>query len=184
MLNGSATPAEVGTAYVRFLRNELLPYGRTISVLTVDYYRGLAAAARDYSEAFSEELLGSGTVHREEDAEGRVTERPAVTLTGEIGSKAAVSFSLENHDPEPADVTLKVGLARAPDGSAFTAPLTVEPASMTIPPRGGHKTVTVKADLNRQAFQPDVAYRLPLHVEGPRPATVDITILATEIPLE
>jgi hypothetical protein len=77
-------------------------------------------------------------------------------------------------------VTLKVGVARAPDGTAFSAPLTVDPASMTIPAGGGN-TVTLAVLLSADVFQPGIAYRLPLHVEGPRPTTVVVTILATDI---
>lgn len=177
MLRSTSRPADLGTAYVRFLREELLPYGRTIADLTVDYYKALASAARDYGAAFYDEVL-SGTGDEATAESGDAVDRPSLTLTGEIGAQAAATFTLENDDPDSAQVTVEAGVCRGPDGEAFTPGLLIDPATLSIPSQETAK-VTVAVDLSPDRFAPGVLYRMPLHVNGPRPATIDVTIVAT-----
>lgn len=148
----------------------------------MDYYKALAAAAREYGTAFYDEVLAgadpdapSGTERVAED-----DEHPVLTLTGGVGAQAAATFTLENHDPETAVVSLEAGVCRGPAGEAFAPSLRIEPSSLSIPP-GETAKVTVAVDLAADHFVPNVGYRMPLHVRGPRPATVDVTIVATDV---
>jgi hypothetical protein len=175
-LAGVSSASEVGEAYVRFLRAELLPYGRTIADLTVDYYRTLAEAARDYGERFYDEVLGDDGFEEVVSTGPRVG-RPAIVLLGPAGSEITTGFTLENHDPTPARVTLEAGLCRGPDGRTFTAPLSIEPVSLLISP-DETAAVRVRVRLLPEIFTPGVTYNLPLQVHGPRPATMDVTIRA------
>ena len=177
MLRSAAKPSEAGAAYVRFLRNELLPYGRTIADLTVDYYKALGAAAREYGAAFYDDVLTTaGEAQHEGESSTGHGEHLALTLTGDIGSQVSATVGLENHDPDTAEVTLEAGVCRGPAGEAFTPALRLEPSSLSIPP-GDSAQVTVTVDLSPDDFMPGVIYRLPLHVNGPRPTTVDVTIV-------
>lgn len=171
---GATRSSEVGEAYVRFLRTELLPYGRTIADLTVDYYRTLAEAARDYGERFYDEVLGDDGFEKMA-TQGPGVARPAIVLVGPSGAEIATGFTLQNHDPTPAEVTLEAGMCRGPDGRIFSAPLSVEPASLVISP-GETVPVRVRLRLLPELFTPGVTYRLPLQVRGPRPATMEVTI--------
>ncbi len=180
MIQGATKPTEMSSAYVRFLRNELLPYGRTIADLTIDYYKALAAAAREYGTAFYDEMLvGAASDGGERSTGGRAKEpdRHALTLTGPVGSQAAASFTLENHDPDPAEVDIEPGVCRGPRGEAFAPSISIEPSALTIPP-GGTATVTLRVELAPDRFDPEVGYRMPLHVHGPNPATIDVAIAA------
>jgi hypothetical protein len=183
MVSGSMQPADVSAAYLRFIRTELADYGRTVAELTVDYYRDLADAATAYSERFYEEILeGMSEEDGEEEAGGEDEEpeqsRATIGLIGECGAEIAASFTLENRDPSPASVSLEPGLCKGPDGMSFVAPISVEPASLTIPAEGS-ADVTLRLQLHPDRFAPGATYRLPLEVKGPRPATIDVHIQAT-----
>ena len=179
VVSGSMQPTDMSAAYLRFIRSELSDYGRTVAELTVDYYRDLADAATAYGERFYEEMAAEpdddGPLEDERQSE---RERATIGLVGESGTEIVASFTLENRDPAAASVTVEPGPCRGPDGESFTAPLTVEPASLTIPPEGSAE-VTLRLRLESDLFTPGVTYRLPLEVRGPRPASVDVHIQAT-----
>ena len=112
---GATGTAGVGEAYVRFLRSELLPYGRTIADLTVDYYRALAEEARAYGGRFYDEVLGGDGVEEPTSADSGLDDA-AIFLIGPSDSEIATVFTLENHDPTPAHVVMEAGVCRGPDG--------------------------------------------------------------------
>ena len=176
LIGADATPTELTAAYSKFLRSDLAGYGQRIAELTVDYYKALAEAAREYGERFWDEIQTSPV------AEGRPKpdERPRhlLEVAGPAGSEVTSTFALENTDPGAAEVSIEVGLCRSPDGAVFSAPVSVEPDRLTVEP-GESATVTITTRVDPELFTPGVEYRIPVHVDGPQPAVIDVRVRST-----
>lgn len=189
MTRSSLSSLDVGPGYLPRVQEEWRRYATHVTELTVDYYRAVADAARDYGERLSADRAaghhdGSFDVHHHDERGTRQTTRegadnPTIELRGRPESVLAASFVVENRDPDPAVVTVSVGLARAPDGERFVAPLSVEPASLTIP-AGGTAEVNLRLPLLAAVFETNVTYRIPLHVEGPRPTTIEVAVVVED----
>ena len=176
LLGGEATPTELTTAYARFLRSDLAGYGQRIAELTVDYYKALAEAAREYGERFWDEVESSPVA--EVQAGPDELPRHLLEVSGPEGSEVTSTFALENTDPAAAEVSIEVGLCRGPNGEAFSAPVSVEPDRLTVEP-GDSAAVTITTRVDPDLFAPGVEYRIPVHVEGPQPAVIDVRVRST-----
>ena len=176
LIGGDTTPSDLTAAYSRFLRSDLAGYGQRIAELTVDYYKALAEASREYGERFWDEIQSSTAAGDRATPDARP--RHLLEVSGPEGSEVTSTFALENTDPDAAEVSIEVGLCRSPDGEAFTAPVVVEPDRLTVEP-GGSATVTIKTRVDPDLFTPGVEYRIPVHVEGPQPAVIDVRVRST-----
>ncbi len=176
LIGADTTPSELTAAYSRFLRSDLAGYGQRIAELTVDYYKALAEAAREYGERFWDEIQTSPAAKDRAKADERP--RHLLEMSGPEGSEVTSTFALENTDPDAAEVSIEVGLCRSPDGEAFSAPVIVEPDRLTVEP-GGSATVTITTRVDPDLFTPGVEYRIPVHVEGPQPAVIDVRVRST-----
>jgi hypothetical protein len=179
ILRGELTQEAVNSAYVGYARHHAAGYRREVTELTADYYRNLRELSTRYSDGFYDELLTgrpNGSVPTDEpDA----AERVAIELHGLAGREIVARFVLENADPEPAGVSLEPGWCRGPDGQPFTAPLSIQPASLVVPP-GGSVSITLRLALLESLFIPGLIYRMPVRVLGPRPMQLDVAIWAEE----
>ena len=176
LIRRDTTPSDLTAGYTRFLRSDLAGYGQRIAELTVDYYKALAEAAREYGDRFWEEMQSSAD--SEDRAQSDERPRHVLEVSGAAGSEVTSTFTLENTDPDAAEVSIEAGLCRGPDGEAFSAPLAVEPDKLTIEP-GGSATVTITTRVDPELFTPEVDYRVPVHVEGPQPAVIDVRVRST-----
>lgn len=187
MTRSSWSSLDPGPGSRRDAQEEWQRYAARVTELTVEYYRAVAEAARDHGERLAADRgvdhhdRPSQAGHEDERGTRRaVSEQPdgpAIELRGRTGAVLTTSFLVENRDPDPAAVTITAGLAHAPDGERFVAPLSVDPASLTIP-AGGTAEVGLRVPLLAEVFATDVTYRVPLRVDGPRPATIDVLVVA------
>lgn len=171
MIDAGSRPIDVGDAYTRFVRSDLATYGRRVTELTIDYYRALAEAARDYSRDVWDDVRGRGWGREQRHVREPIRHR--MDVSGPLGAQVTRTFTLENTDETSADVTVNVGVCRGADGSAVSAPVTVDPDRVTIRP-GASTTVTITTRLDPSLLEPDVEYTVPVNVRGPRPALIEL----------
>ena len=175
LMDDGSSLIDIGDAYGRFIRSDLAGYGQRVAELTVDYYRDLAEAAREYGGRVWEDLSDRPSADHRPPVRKPI--RHAFELSGPEGGEVTRTFTLENTDETAAEVTIDVGVCVAPDGSAFSAPVRVDPDRMTIEP-GGSAAVTITSTLD-PTLEPDVVYRVPLNIRGPRPAVIDLRLRST-----
>lgn len=168
---------DIGDAYARFVRSDLAAYGKRVARLTFDYYRALGEAAREYGEHVWEDLRDR---RPPAGRPGRERTRHTLEMSGPPGTTVTRTFTLENTDDAPAHVTVTVGVCRAPDGSASSAPVTVHPDRLTIEP-GRSAAVTIEATMDPALLEPDVEYVVPIDVTGPRPTVIELRVRSTGV---
>lgn len=175
LVAGETRLLEVGPTSYRVAQREFARYARDVAELTVAYYRGLAEAARDYGEHLAGGLTTADPLQERDRNVRDPGGRPTVRLGGHVGTTLEATFTLENTDPRPVDVTVATGDCRASDGTRFTAPVTVEPEAATIP-ANSTIPVTLRASLQADVFDAGASYVVPVHVQGPQPTTIDVSI--------
>jgi hypothetical protein len=178
IIRGELDQATVSRAYLDFAHREGPSYRRRVAELTGRYYRDLADLGSEYSAAFYGEILENGHVTQPSDPDGP-SERVPMELHGEPGKEVVARFSLENTESSPVNVAFEVGVCTGPDGVAFTAPLSVHPASLTVPP-GDQAQVTLRLAMLPSVFEPGHLYRTLVKVLGDRELELDVVIWAEE----
>jgi len=175
---GELKADQVNGAYLRYALREGRSYRDEVSQLTARYYRELVAVGGKYSERFYEQLL-SVTSDAPVEAAPEDGEHVSLELHGLPGHELVRRFALENPDESEASVAFELGECSGPDGVPFTAPLAVQPARLTIPPRG-RADVTLRLALLPSLFAPGNVYTMRVGVRGPQKLAVDLVIWAEE----
>ncbi len=180
IIRGELDQGTVSRAYLDYAHREGPAYRRRVAELSGRYYRDLADLGSEYSAAFYGEILENGHAAPLKSADSdEQPQRVPMELHGEPGKEVVARFSLENTDPTPVNVSFEVGVCSGPDGQAFTAPLSVHPASLTVPP-GDHAQVTLRLAMLPSVFEPGQLYRTVVRVLGDRELELDVVIWAEE----
>jgi hypothetical protein len=175
---GELKAEQVNGAYLRYALREGRSYRDEVGQLTARYYRELVAVGGKYSERFYEQLLAAAP-DAPVEAAPEDGEQVSLELHGLPGHELVRRFALENPDDGEASVAFELGECTGPDGVPFTAPLAVQPARLTIPPRG-RADVTLRLALLPSLFTPGNVYTMRVGVRGPQKLAVDLVIWAEE----
>jgi hypothetical protein len=179
----------VNHAYRDYARREGASYRQQASDLTLQYYSDLTDLGNQYSERFYSEVLdgqmaferGNGH-HRNGDGDAATARETvdavddvAVELHGPLGREVVARFGLENTEDHSVTLALEVGMCRGPADEPFLAPLTVQPAEVTLQP-GESRQVTLRLLMLPSVFVPGHLYRLPITARG---ADTDLRLALT-----
>ena len=183
ILRGELDQAVVNRAYLEYARRESTGYRREVAELTVRYYRDLADVGTRFSKQFYDEMLTPDVVPVSIPSNGKApdgsVQRVPIELHGEPGREVVARFGLENTDPTPAEVRFEVGPCFGPDGETFTAPLSLHPALLTIPPNDKAE-VTIRLAMLGSVFVPGHLYRTTVRVSGHKDLELDLVIWAED----
>ena len=183
ILRGELDQTAVNRAYLEYARRESSGYRREVSELTVRYYRDLADVGTRFSKQFYDEMLTPAAVPPSVPSNGKAddasVQRVPIELHGEPGREVVARFGLENTDPTPAEVRFEVGPCFGPDGETFTAPLSLHPALLTIPPNDKAE-VTIRLAMLGSIFIPGHLYRTAVRVSGHKDLELDVVIWAED----
>jgi hypothetical protein len=169
----------VNQAYRDYARREGASYRQQAADLTLQYYSDLTDLGNQYSERFYSEVLDGqmaferGNGHRrngEAETAGsteavEAIDDVAVELHGPLGREVVARFGLENTEDHAVTLALDVGSCRGPGDEPFLAPLTVQPAEVTLQP-GDTRQVTLRLLMLPSVFVPGHLYRLPITARG------------------
>lgn len=184
----------VNQAYREYARRAGPGYRQRAADLTMQYYSDLTDLGNEYSERFYAEMLAeadsygpesgnaeAGTQasrHAEPAGDASIEEIP-LELHGPPGREVLARFGLENTESHEVTLSLHVGVCTGPDEASFYAPLTVQPAALTLQP-GESRQVTLRLLMLRSVFVPGYLYRLPVTVSGAQQLRLNLTIWAEE----
>jgi hypothetical protein len=178
LAQGELLQKDVNAAYVRYARREGRGYRDEVARLTAQYYRDLVAVGAKFSEQFYEEVL-QPPEWTTPAGDGEGPRRVSIELHGLPGREVVRRVTLENTGAEELSVTFEIGAVRGPTGESFTAPLSVQPAQLTIAP-GGREQITLRLALLPSLFVPGNVYTSTVGVHGHEELAFDIVIWAEE----
>lgn len=175
---GELNERTVRQEYVRFARDNVAAYVRSLASLSVSYQNALLDLGRAYEDRFLDRVLKQER-HAGAGPSGR-GRRVEVALSAPVGEEASAAFVIENERVEPAEVSFIVSEFTGPDGEApFRPPLRLEPPRFTIGPRQEQK-VTLRLPLLADLFLPGQPYSATVAVRGYDELELALSVLAQQ----
>ncbi len=175
----------------RFAGEETAHYARKVTSLSLTYYSELFKLNRTYSDRFFEQVMDKSSDEIEEAEpfakEPQIPDRPTiqrieVTMQAPLGQTAVRTFSLENKQEEPAEISFLVSDFVGPgEAAGFRPNLIIEPARFALP-AGGTQAVTLSLPLTPAQFVPDQPYRATVVVRGYDGLELELVGLADPAP--
>ncbi|MBV7335257.1 hypothetical protein KFU94_44860 [Chloroflexi bacterium TSY] len=162
----------------RFASQETANYVRDAASLSLTYYGELFKLNRTYSERFFSQFMDKPSNHADDKemvgtdveepqtAVGAAVRRIEVPMQAPIGQTAVRTFTLENKQQEPAEISFLISdFVGSDEAVSFRSALTIEPARFVLPP-GKAQTVTISLPLTADHFTPGKPYRAIVEVRG------------------
>lgn len=173
-----------------FARNESGRYARELALLSIDYYTQLFKLNSAYSQRFVEHILGTAS-RRDDSSSSPVSNqneetsvqptrrRIEVTMQAPLGETATRSFTFENKQPDPANISFLISdFVDATGMNSFRPSLQIEPARFTIEP-GGEQVVALHLPLSADHFVAGQRYTATAVVHGYDGLELELVALAS-----
>lgn len=178
VVRGDLNEKTVRQEYVRFARENVAGYVRSLASLSVSYQNSLLDLGRAYEERFLDQILNHEG-HAGDGPAGRAR-RVEIPLSAPIGEEASAAFVIENERSEPAEISFIVSEFTGPDGAApFRPPLRLEPPRFSLGPREEQK-VMLRLPLLADLFLPGQPYSAVVAVRGYGELELALTVLAQQ----
>lgn len=179
MASGELDAQALRDETMRFASEEYGRYAGEMAQLSLSYYAALLDLSRAYANRFFDQMLPSGAPEvraRNGQAARAEPRQVSLELRGPVGGEATAGFVIENKRDAPADIAFVVSdCVDLASGSAFRAPLLVQPPWLTLGPQA-EAEVRLQLPLPPELFVPGRQYRAKVAVHGYEELELIVTI--------
>jgi hypothetical protein len=169
MASGELDAQALRDETMRFASEEFGRYAGELAQLSLSYYSALLELSRAYANRFFDQMLPGGPPParaRNGQAARAEPRQVSLELRGPVGGEATAAFVIENKRDAPADIAFDISdCVDLAGGSAFRAPLQVQPPWLTLGPQA-EAQVRLQLPLLPELFAAGRQYRAKVVVHG------------------